>query len=527
MKFLEFFRSKQKKVFNPANMTDQSTRSYNASKFTSMNANWLRTSTTEDYDLQTGLKPMQARSNDLEQNNAYMKKYVYLLTNNVVGNEGFKLKSMAKKGEDSAEIDLELNKEIQRMYSKWCKAKNCDIVNNQSFSEICKTVVSDLGIYGESLVRIVRDNPDDDDEEPDEFGFRLQTIDINRLTMQNFIAENGNMVKMGIEINQYGKPLAYYISKANNTVSPFIESNYSSSNFDRVLAKDIFHIFKKEKAEQTRGRPWSHAVMMTIKDLEDFDETSLNAGKVGASAGIYLQQSGVTSGPGIGDKKNEKGGVIAEMGVGEIRVLPQGMEFKTFDPTYPTDAYQAFTKRNLQKIAAGLGLSQIYLANDTENLNYSVSRTVLVEERDNYKNIQSLLIEHFVAPVYEEFAKHIILKKLLKVKGRDVAIFELDRVLDYKFIPRSWTWIDPLKEIQAVLLEFKSGMKPMSQILAEKGLDLGEVLEAYNSDMNEMKQVLGDNYVFFEKVLFGELSKEMPSTIDEEANITSKNKVEE
>ena len=523
MNFFKFFKSKERKV-NPDNIFFQDEkRSYNAGKFTNMNANWSRTSNTEDYDLQTALKPMQARSNDLEQNNAYMTKYVFLLTNNVVGNEGFKLKSTTKKTEGGNDSDIELNKEMQRLYNKWCKAKNCDIVYNQSFSEICKVVVSDLGIFGESLVRIVRDEPTDDDE----FGFRLQTIDINRLTMQNFIAENGNMVKMGIEVNQYGRPLAYYISKVSNNANPFVESSYSSSNFERVLAKDIFHIFKKEKAEQTRGRPWSHSVMTTIKDLEDFDETSLNAGKIGASAGIYLQQTGVTSGPGIVDKKKAGGGVIAEMGVGEIRVLPEGLEFKTFDPTYPTDAYQAFTKRNLQKIAAGLGLSQIYLANDTENLNYSVSRTVLVEERDNYKNIQALLIEHFVAPTYEEFTKHIILKDLVIVKGRKIESFELDRVLDYKFIPRSWTWIDPLKEIQAVLLEFKSGMKPMSQILAEKGLDLGEVLEAYNSDMNEMKNVLGENYVFFEKVLFGELSKEMPSTIDEDANITSKNKPQE
>jgi capsid protein len=53
----------------------------------------------------------------------------------------------------------------------------------------------------------------------------------------------------------------------------------------------------------------------------------------------------------------------------------------------------------------------------------------------------------------------------------------------HEFVPRGWQWVDPVKEIQAAMLEIDAGLNSRQRIVKELGLDLDELREEQAADM--------------------------------------------
>jgi capsid protein len=85
---------------------------------------------------------------------------------------------------------------------------------------------------------------------------------------------------------------------------------------------------------------------------------------------------------------------------GTFHNLPAGVDFKGFEPQFPSNDFESFHKSILRGIASGLGVSYTSLSNDLEATSYSSIRQGALEERDFYKNITSFVIEHFIRPVF-------------------------------------------------------------------------------------------------------------------------------
>lgn len=505
MKF-NFFGKKKEEQKRTEPVSEYS-RSYSAAKASNLNYGWGRNTTTEDNDIYQSLEALRARSRSLSQNNPIFKHYLMLLDNNVVGKDGFKLQVLGKDNKNV--LDLDGNAAVERSFRDWTKSQNCDITEKKNFNQICSLIVKSVAKDGEALIRFVAGSASKDNK----YGFKLQVLNIDRLDVKyNADLNNGNYIRMGVEIDHFGRPVAYHLKKFSNKAIDWASGTYETE-FERIPATEMLHIFLSENAEQTRGVPWAHAVILSLKDFDEFDEACLNAGKIGASSSIYLERASGVSTNQIADFQHENGEFISEIGMGEIRSLPQGTTFKSFEAKYPSDAYQIYTKRLLQKIAGGLGLSQIFLGNDTEDLNYSTARTIIVEERSYYATLQHFIIENVLNKVYEKFLQQALLNKMIKKDTfNNMPIEEMYKFLDYKFIGRSWEWVDPLKEIQATLLEYKNGMKPLSTILNEKSLNLAEVMLQYKRDSEIIKANLGidlDWTQFFQGML-GQVITETP-----------------
>ncbi len=270
------------------------------------------------------------------------------------------------------------------------------------------------------------------------------------------------------------------------------------SDYERIVKDDLIHLFLQESAEQTRGTPWAHSVMIYMEDLDDFNQACLLAAKVGAASSIYLERDQGVKTQDVADYE-EDGDFIAEMGFGEIRSLPVGAKMKSFEAKYPSDAYQIYTKRLLQQIAGGLGLSQVFLGNDTEDLNYSTARTVILEERNYYQTIQQFIIDCFLDRIYKEWLTQALLNGKITYTNSNgviskIGVDKLEKFLNHNFIGRKWASVDEVKEATATQLDYENMRKPLSTILAEKGLDLAEVVTQYKQDDEIFKSIMGENY---------------------------------
>ena len=165
---------------------------------------------------------------------------------------------------------------------------------------------------------------------------------------------NGNVIRMGIELDRSGRAVAYWISTRHPGDLRF--SAYAVGERERVPAEDIIHDFVQDRPEQIRGVPWMHAAMIRLNHLGAFDEAAIIAARIGAAKmGFWTSKDGDASA--LADDRDASGNLITEAEPGTFQMAPEGYEFSAFDPKYPEANHDAFTKACLRGIASGFGVS--------------------------------------------------------------------------------------------------------------------------------------------------------------------------
>lgn len=479
------------------------TRGYAAGKPSESAYGWTQRTVSEDADIYRAFTALRAKSRDLRHNDSIVKNYAKLIEFGVVGKTGFKLKVLGR--DTDGTLDIVGNTAVQRAWEDFCKSKNCDLNKKRNLRDICAAVITTTAIDGECLIRIVRSKASADSK----YGIQLQVLDSDRMDhLYNADLQNGNYIRMGVEINQFGAPVAYHLKKYSNKSTDYAGGNYMG-DYERVPANDLVHFFKMEAAEQTRGIPWTSAVILDLKDLGQFGEACVIAGKVGASSSIMLERSEeisidkIANGRVVRSSAEGEEGInyqqpdeldyyYNEVGAGQITVLPKGVKAVPFTPGYPADAFATYYKKAGQKIAAGLGVSPLRLFNDLEDLNYSTSRTVMQDENYSFEVYQNLMIDTLLTKVYESWLMQAMLNKKIFLKpGLLLPIEKMEKFMEYRFIGRAFGYVDPSVEVETAVMEYKLGIKSLTEILAEQGKDLREVSAQYKQDFLEISSATG------------------------------------
>ena len=134
----------------------------------------------------------------------------------------------------------------------------------------------------------------------------------------------------------------------------------------------------------------------------------------------------------------------------------------------------------LRAVAAGLGVSFESISKNFSESNYSSSRLSLLEERDAYRVLQRYMIENFHQPIFEAWLDMAVLSGALSLPGYES---NPDRYRASKWVPRSWEWVDPQKEVDAYKTAVRCGFKTLAQVIAEQGGDLDDVLLMRQSEL--------------------------------------------
>jgi capsid protein len=58
-----------------------------------------------------------------------------------------------------------------------------------------------------------------------------------------------------------------------------------------------------------------------------------------------------------------------------------------------------------------------------------------------------------------------------------------------RWMPRGWAWVDPAKEVEAYALAVRNGFKTLSEVVAEQGGDLEELMRARRQELDEAEQL--------------------------------------
>lgn len=423
-------------------------RSYDAGNSGRLNSNWIALNESAEYTDRYSRDTVRARARDLERNSDMMNSIIGPFVRNVVG-RGLILQASTP--------DSELNEEIETLWRKWCRKKNCDVTGTQSLTQMLRMAVRRKKVDG-GVLFVKRYTSGGI------LPFKLQMFEVDELDASKVgPKEKGNRVVGGIEYNGYNAPVGYWIKQYSIDGMTAAEPVY-------IKAGDVIFYFSKRRPSQLREMSDMSQTMTRIRDVNEFMTAVSVKQRIEACLSVFIKRAIPTAGLGrsggsTGPRQSYDGkmlspGMIKEMNVGdEVQVVnPQGQA---------TDA-ASYTKLQQRMIGAGQGLSYEATSRDMSETTYSSARQAIIEDGMTYAEEDELLAD-VMDEIYETFIISAVLAGAIKAPG----FWEgrKDEYFSHSFVKAPKPWIDPNKETTAAMTAMKSGQKTFKQIAAENGAD--------------------------------------------------------
>lgn len=419
-----------------------------------------------DQEVRQSLRTLKARSRELSRNNPHASSYLTLKGDNVLGDEGIQLQAEVK-GPDG-EFVQSVNRAIEDGWKEWGEVGVCTVDGRHAWQDVERMLVTEEARDGDGFIRIVpawRGN---------RFGIALQLIDADQVDVDlnepagsSRSGEPKNEIRMGVEIDAWGRPVAYHVWK-NHPSEP---TGRAETGRERIPAEQMIHWCRPYRVGQTRGIPDFAPVLLTQKMLQGYEEAELVAARIASAKGGFFERTAdaVQMLESVGDAKDR---FSLEVEPGLFDSLPPGWKFSQWDPTHPTSAFPDFHKAMLRTIATGLGVSYNKLAQDLEGVSFSSIRQGELSERDSWKVVQSNLWRHVHNQVYRQWLLWSLTMGAIDLPSRDPRRFHRVR-----WQARGWDWVDPAKDSQSSAFEVRLGVNSRSRIAAAKGRNFEDIVE--------------------------------------------------
>ena len=485
-------------------------RSFAAASTGNLYSNWTTSSYSGDQEIKTDLASLRARSRELENDNPYAKKLFGTIVRNVIGAHGIRLQATTKDREGN--LDDSDNAALESAWIDWGKVGNCDVTEQHSFRDLSKYAMNSIVRDGEVLIRIVEGYNN-------KYNFALQLIEADHLDINyNDTYRNGNLIKMGIEFNKWGKPVAYHVFKKHP--GEFLMSGggtYQYGERERIPSDKIIHLHIKNRVSSNRGLPWIHAAMTTLNMIGGYMEAEITAARMGAAKMGFLTTA--EGGKYVGDSIDSTTGyTVNEVSPGEIENIGN-MKFEGFDPQHPTTAFGPFLKTMLRAVASAGGIGYTSLSNDLEGVNFSSLKQGEADPRDFYRDIQQWLIDHLLSRIYGKWLKWAIVSgTLINRHGVLLPMSRYNKFLDVQWMPRGFRSIDA-KETLYDAMAVKNGFMSEQELAAQRS---GRPLDVIYDEMAAAKKMRADRGLFTEYDTKGllELAKIAEMKTEEEEEVS-------
>jgi len=443
-------------------------RAYHGADTGRLFSDFISSSRSADSEIKPSLRILRDRCREISRNHPYARRYLQIMTTNVVGAAGVRIQ--VRKRNDDGSLDSVGNRIIEQAWQAWGRAGFCTVDGRMSWSQAQRLFIETLARDGEVLIQKIKNpagNP---------FGFSLKFLEADYLD-EGYDARlnNGNEVRMGVELDKRtGAPVNYYLFEDH----PHHDQGYGSKtkrHHKIVPADQIIHCYLQDRAGQTRGVPWMSNVLSRLKMLDGYEEATLVNARVAASKmGFFTSPEGDGF---IGDDYDNHAPIM-DASPGTFTQLPQGMSFQAFDPSSGTESFDEFEKAILRGIASGLGVSYVSLANNLEGVSYSSIRQGTIEDRDHFKMVQQFMIDQFVDPIYRAWLEMAITVGRINLPMGKYDLFA-DQVI---YRPRGFAWVDPQKEIQASVTALNNGIVSLQDVHSQYGRDTEEIFEQINRE---------------------------------------------
>lgn len=477
-------------------------RSYAGAQYDRLTEDWMSPLTTGDAEMKIRLRILRGRARELERNEPYTRRFLSRLCDNVYDHHGIAFSSLAgsfftdpKTKKPTFQLDASDSWVIEQAYNEW--KKNPCVTGDMSLNEAGRLQLRTTARDGDPIVRYVVD------KNINKFGFAIQLLEPDMIDdyKNEIIRAKDNtieaQVRMGVEVNQYFAPQAYWILQSHPGDQQWWTTMGYISN--RFPASEFCHTFYRTRITQVRDVTWLCGIMRDLKMLDGYDEAAIVAARVGAAKmGFFTRDYNAAGESYAGDQKSDPalGGnkaMDAEPGLIEDLSQNPGLKFQSWDPAYPHDQYGEFVKTRLRRIGAGLDMSYYAIANDLTDVNFSSIRAGLLEDREHFKSLQTWWINRFETPIFRKWLEISLLNGTLRDPRTSVPLpfSKIEKFKSHRFRPRRWPWVDPEKDAQAAAIAVDNRFKSRNEVIQETSQhSFAEVMEEQAREQ-ELAESLG------------------------------------
>jgi lambda family phage portal protein len=451
-------------------------RMFGGAAFSRLTADWVTSGTSQDAEVLSSMRTLRNRARQLCRDNDYARQAVRVLVNNVVGT-GVQFQSQVRMQRGGGRLDSTMNDAIESRWRDWCRKDSADVAGLLCFSEIERLAMASVVESGEVFIRLIRQAPG-----RSSVPLALQVLEADLLDDNwNGTSEEGNEIRMGVEVDEYRRPVAYHFFQRHPGDFQYGEKANPYRKRIRVPAAEIIHLYKIERPGQTRGITRFASALGSIHQLNGYLDSELVAARAGAALmGFITTPEGTYPDDGVMDNQR-----TIEWSPGQWQILAPG-ESVTVPALNRPAGMESFMRQCLRSISAGVGVPYPSLSSDYSQTNYSSSRLELLEARDSYRAEQAWLIENLHQRVFDEWLDMAALSGALNLPG-----YETDpgRYNQPRWLARGWAWVDPQKEVASYKEAVRCGFMTQSDVIAQGGGDIEELMTARQRELEQAQEL--------------------------------------
>ena len=454
-------------VVIPEKVPQQNIRMF-AGAHPTKNSQWQITLEPAHKAILRDMRALRAHSRDLCQNNAYARRYCQLVSTNVVGSEGMTLESCITGNGGKAKSDW--NEIIEDQFNQWADAVTTDGRINwvQFQNHVAETVAAD----GEVFIHLLRGFPN-------AHGFAMELIDADSIDWAYSAPADsfGNRTIMGIEFDRWMRPINYWCWLASGSDLSAHPTDWEvAPRRVRVPASEILHVYSEDRIRGYRGIPWATPVLNQFSMLGRLLNAELD------SAVEDAKRVAVITGPApVMDEDGEQRyyethpeetasllqtDFADEDSSTQIWGLDDGQQVSFAPGNHPSPHLAGLVKTILEGLASGLGCAYHEISGDVSSANYSASRVALLDSRARWEQLQNWYKRQVCEPVFKAWLEMAVLTGAV-----NLPVTDWHKLCAPKFWPRSFSWIDPEKEVMASILAVRSGLSTYQDELGSMGVN--------------------------------------------------------
>lgn len=368
-------------------------------------------------------------------------------------------------------------KRVEAEFELWASKKQaCDATGINDFYAMQQLTMMSWLMSGDAFVVIKR--------YPETllhpYSLRLHVIEADRVstpadTLHPIVnltegkAKNGNRIFDGVEIDDNGAIVAYYISDKypSSTINPAdIKWTRVEAYGEQTGLPNILQIMDSERPEQYRGVSYLAQVIEPLLQMRRYTESELMAALVESFFTAFVKTEAnpndmpfneTTPQDQISHDPNEY-----EMGPGVVNVMNPGEDVTFADPKRPTNGFDAFMRAICEQVGAALEVPADLLLKAFD-ASYSASRAALLEAWKAFKMRREWFTSDFCRPVYEIWLSEAVAKGRISAPGFFSDPIRRSAWLGSEWIGPSQGQLDPVKEITAEILAIGEGITTREQ----------------------------------------------------------------
>jgi lambda family phage portal protein len=368
---------------------------------------------------------------------------------NIVGT-GYRLQSQAKGGERAKQW----NAKAEGLWKDWSSnPSNCDVRGLSTINDLLRLTCRARLRDGDQGTILLSDG-------------KIQQAESDQIVSPSRASTPSKNMVDGVELDRRGRPQAFWVV---DDPDPMLATVRFSNAITRIGRESFVFTARRERHGQTRGLPPLAKIAWLIEQIDGNIEAVTVASRMAACVGLVIQRKQRANGlPRDEDGRRKlklQPGFVAELGLEDKVTQVQQTQPGTDWPDYLAALFR------LAALEFGLPLEIGFL--DVSRANYTNLRAACNQAKRTW-SIEQQDLMLWESTIYRWKVLNWI---------RQGKLPERRDAFSHEWITDGWAWVDPEKEISAMLAGVDAGIDTKTRIARMKGLDLEEIAQKRSEEI--------------------------------------------